>query len=89
MKSLRNITKNIEQIMKTHKWSKDLEGSLDRENIEQNALIKEWELKIQCHDILPKNQSRDLWNSRRISGIKSKLLHALSKWGIKYFKYII
>ena len=37
IKNLKNTIKNIEQTMKTHKWSKGSEELLDRENIGLNA----------------------------------------------------
>ncbi len=33
MRNPENTTKNIKQIMKTYKWSRDLEGLLNRKNI--------------------------------------------------------
>ncbi len=34
MKSLKNTTKSIEQTIRIYRWSKDLEGLSDEENIE-------------------------------------------------------
>jgi len=79
MRSLENIIKNIEQTIEIHKWNKGLEELPDGENIELNVLIEKWELKIQYHSILFKSQQEDLSNSKKTSGIKFKLLYALSR----------
>jgi len=59
MKSLENITKNTEQIIRIYKRNKSSEESSDGENIRQNVLIEGRELKIQHHDTSLKSQQKD------------------------------